>query len=81
MDQLTPEQREALARTRFFTIGALRLGGGVILIAGMLLAAGRFALTGGDTDRWIGGFLMLFGFFDFFILPILLARAWKTPAE
>jgi hypothetical protein len=62
------------ARTRFFVIGATRLVGVAISLAGILGLAGRIAIP----EIAAYGFLA-FGLFDVFVVPQVLARKWRTP--
>jgi len=64
------------ARTRFFVIGATRLLGAVIVVAGLLGLAGKIPIP--DVAAY--GFIA-FGLFDMFVVPQVLARKWRTPPE
>lgn len=75
----TPDP-EALARQRFFLLGALRFGGVVMVMIGIAMMMGRLG-PGGDIGRYAGLAVALFGTFDVTILPMLLARRWKSGGE
>lgn len=81
MDPLNADDPELRARARFYYIGAMRLAGAFMVMAGMIIAAGRWPLVDPDTDRIIGAVIAILGFADFFIVPILLARRWKSPPQ
>ena len=64
------------ARAKFYLIAGHRLVGAVLLVLGM-------AVLGGGLD-WgvpVGAVLALFGFLDFLVVPLMLARKWRTPRE
>lgn len=63
------------ARTRFFILALLRLAGAVAIMAGLVIAAGRFP----DLPRSAGVVLTLIGALDFALVPRLLARRWRSP--
>ena len=67
---------EAKARARFFTISALQIGGAMMVLLGILIAAGRLA-----APPVAGYALIVVGLVDFAIVPRLLARRWRTPPE
>jgi len=57
---------ESLARARFFAIGSMRILGAIFMLAGFALIRGGLAVV-------------LFGVFDFAVMPKILARRWRTP--
>lgn len=63
------------ARNRFFVISFVRLGGAVLMMFGLLIANRRL----GTLPREAGIVLVLFGAFEFALLPRLLARRWRSP--
>lgn len=70
---------DALAKKRFFAITIMRLMGAALAMIGFILITGGFALAGQPTDRWIGAAIVLVGAFDFAVMPMLLARRWRSP--
>jgi drug/metabolite transporter (DMT)-like permease len=72
------EEAEAQAKARFAALSALRMVGVLLVMAGLAMAAGRWQPIGGETDKMIGIALVLIGAFDFAVLPLLLARRWKS---
>lgn len=72
---------DALARKRFFALSIMRLMGAALVAIGFILIGGGFALAGQPADRWIGAAIVLVGAFDFAVMPLLLARRWRSPKE
>lgn len=75
---MTPAN-DALAKKRFFAIAAMRIAGALLVLIGFVLIRGGWDLAGQPTDRWIGVALVLIGAFDFAVMPLLLARRWRSP--
>lgn len=75
---MTPAS-DALAKKRFFAIAAMRIAGALLVLIGFVLIRGGWELAGQPTDRWIGVALVLIGAFDFAVMPLLLARRWRSP--
>jgi len=72
---MMPDEREALARRRYFAMTGLRLGGAAMAVFGLVVIAGRV-----DAVPRIAGYvLVLFGLVELAIVPRMLARAWRTP--
>lgn len=71
------DEAEARAKSRFMILSLLRLFGALMLMAGLVLVAGRFEVIGDGADRYLGIALVLVGAFDFAVAPMLLARSWK----
>jgi hypothetical protein len=71
-----PPDDEDDARTRFFVIGASRLLGAAIVIAGLVGLAGKIAIPPVAAYGFIA-----FGLFDVFVVPQILARKWRTPDQ
>jgi drug/metabolite transporter (DMT)-like permease len=66
---------DALARNRFFALSLLRIAGALLIIAGLVIAAGRF-----ESLPPVAGIVMvLVGAVDFALVPLWLARRWRTP--
>ncbi|WP_439568668.1 hypothetical protein [Sphingopyxis sp.] len=70
---------DALAKKRFLAITIMRLMGVAFVAIGFILISGGFSLAGQPTDRWIGVAIVLVGVFDFAVMPLLLARRWRSP--
>ena len=71
-----PPDNDDDARTRFFVIGASRLLGAAIVIAGLVGLAGKLPIPPVAAYAFIA-----FGLFDVFVVPQVLARKWRTPPE
>lgn len=64
------------ARARFWFIAAHRLIGAVLVILGMLAMAGTL-----DWGKGVGKVLAIVGLVDFFLIPLIFARMWKSVAR
>ena len=64
------------AKGRFIVMQAMRLGGVLMVIGAVLILSGRVS---GPPALAYG--LLLFGAIEFFAMPYLLAKRWKTPTE
>ena len=63
------------AKARFIALALIRLSGALMVLFGLLITERRVDLP------WIlGVVLTVFGFFDVFVMPKLLARRWRSPA-
>lgn len=63
------------ARTRFFTIGVVRLAGAITIALAVAITFGRFEAVPAE----FGYVLLLLGVVEFLVLPQLLVKRWKTP--
>lgn len=61
------------AAARFWMIQLHRLAGMVLVVLGAMVVAGRL-----DWPTALGPVLMIVGMIDFFLVPLLLSRFWKT---
>lgn len=68
---------EATARRRFITLAALRFGGVALAFIGISIIMKRWI----EPADIIGTALMVVGAFDVIVLPVLLARRWRTPPQ
>lgn len=64
---------EARARQRFIILNAVRIGGLVMLLAGIAMARGVI-----PGPYALGAGLAVAGLLDFYFGPRLLARSWKA---
>lgn len=62
------------ARNRFFMIQAVRIAGVVQVLLALLVLNQRL-----EWPDWIGYLLFVNGIVDVFVIPILLARRWRSP--
>lgn len=67
---------ESDARTRFFILSAIRLLSVALILAGLLIVAGKLPIP-----RPAGYGFMLFGLLELLLLPPFLARKWKSPPK
>jgi hypothetical protein len=72
MSQSPRQAAEARARTGFILITAVRFGGVAMVMLGMAIIQGVI-----DLPWSLGVVLAVIGMIDFFVLPLLLAKAWK----
>lgn len=75
------QANDALAKKRFFALSIMRLMGAAFVAIGFILIGGGFSLAGQPADRWIGVAVVLIGAFDFAVMPLILARRWRSPKE
>jgi hypothetical protein len=68
------EQQDARDRQRFIIMNVARLGGLALLLLGIAITQGVF-----DLPFALGAVLAVIGVTDFFVLPLVLARAWNRP--
>ena len=66
---------DTLARNRFIALSLLRIAGALLIVAGLGIAAGRFE----SMPRAAGVVLVLVGVLNFALVPLWLARRWRTP--
>ena len=67
---------DEVARGRWLTINLLRLGGVAMVIAGMLGTRQVIAIPAIAAYA-----LIAVGLLDIFLVPLLLARKWRSPLE
>jgi hypothetical protein len=72
------EPRSDPAKARFFTIQAVRLFGTACVLVGLLQIVGKFPLLDA-VPRWVGYIVLANGLFDVFVVPIMMAKRWRTP--
>ena len=63
-----------MAKQRFFLLSAIRLLSVAIIVVGLLSLTGKI-----DMPRPAGAAFAVFGLLEFLLLPLFLARKWKTP--
>lgn len=64
---------EDLAKRRFMVLSAVRLSGVALALAGLAVIGGKLELP-----MWAGYILFGAGLFEAMILPIVLAKGWKS---
>lgn len=72
-----PDQAaEALAKKRFIALNLIRITGLICVLLGVAVAQGVI-----DLPRLLGLALAAFGLYDFFFMPRMLAKRWKSPDQ
>ena len=71
---MEPPVSDEVARNRWLVINVLRLGGVAMVIAGMLGTRQVIAMP--VAAAYV---LIAVGLLDIFLVPLLLARKWRTP--
>ena len=74
---MTPEEKDAQARNRYFVMTAARISGAALALFGMVITAGKIA----GVPPVAGYVVLLIGLADILILPRMLARRWRTPPQ
>lgn len=64
-----------LEKQRFMAIQLMRLMGAGLTLLGILIAGGKI-----DLPVLLGYVFVVIGMVDFFVMPKVLARRWRTPA-
>ena len=62
------------AASRYWMLQLMRLGGILLVLGGVLIISGRVS---GPPELGYG--LLVLGAFEFFFLPVMLAKRWKSP--
>ncbi|MFM5931120.1 MAG: hypothetical protein ACKOPQ_09450 [Novosphingobium sp.] len=70
----TPEE-DALAKKRFLAMNLVRICGVVLILVGLLCALDKIDIPGA---RLIGVMFILFGMIDTFVVPVMLAKRWRS---
>jgi len=65
-----------LEKQRFMAIQIMRIMGAALVVLGILITGGKIALP-----VLIGYVFVFLGMVDFFLMPKILARRWRTPGE
>lgn len=72
--EFTPTPPTDRERARFAMIALHRLLGVVLILTGILVTQGAI-----DWPEKLGWALMALGMVDVFVVPLVLARKWRTP--
>ncbi len=70
-----PDSGHDPARARFFALGLIRLGGVVLAFVGISIIAKRWV----EPAEIIGGVLLFIAAIDVLVVPLILAKRWRTP--
>jgi hypothetical protein len=73
---MTPEEQHKMWRNRFIAINLVRIGGTALALLAILLWQSDVFVEGGSI---IGFPLALAGLAISFVVPLRLARRWRTP--
>jgi hypothetical protein len=65
---------DAVARNRWMVINAVRAAGVAMVLVGLLIA--RQVIP---EPAWAGYVILAVGLADVFLVPLLLARKWRSP--
>lgn len=76
MSELPPRMDDDPAKGRFMFMQMMRLGGLLLVIGAVLILSGKV-----PGPPVLGYGLLLLGVVEFFAMPIMLAKRWKTPKE
>lgn len=69
-----------VARQRWMLIQLLRLGGVAFAVLGILMTQGAVNIAG-DDNRLVGYGFIVIGLLDAFVVPLVLARKWRSPQQ
>jgi hypothetical protein len=73
---MEPPVSDEVARARWLAIGATRIAGVAMVIVGLLGLQGVFEYPA------IAGYVLVgVGLLDVFLVPLVLARKWRSPRE
>ena len=71
------QDEETKAQQRFLVLNLVRIGGAIMLAIGLaVISNGTFGLPVAA-----GYVLFLIGMFEFMLVPLLLAKRWKSPKD
>lgn len=68
---------DALAKKRFLALNLVRMSGIAMILVGLLFALDKVDVPQ-PPRHLVGMFLILFGMLDTFLVPVLLAKRWKS---
>ncbi len=76
---MTSEDREQLAKKRFFVLSAMRFTSLVFVALGVANVGGKFLP---EATPFLGYAFLIIAMLDFFLVPVVLKKAWaKQDAE
>jgi hypothetical protein len=70
---MNSDEREALAKKRFFLLSAMRFGAVLFVMLAVANVGGKIFP---DATPYLGYGLLLIAALDFFLVPIMLKKAW-----
>lgn len=75
-----PDEPDRDAFKRWMVIQIMRIGGVAFAVLGLLMTQDAVVIAG-DANRLVGYGFLAIGLLDAFVVPILLARKWRSPRE
>ena len=63
-------------RKRWVVISAVRLSGAAMVVVGLMMIVGRI-----EAPPLVGYVILGVGLMDIFVIPLVLARKWRSPLE
>jgi hypothetical protein len=76
---MNSDEREALAKQRFFVLSAMRFTSLIFVAAGVANVGGRLFP---EASPYLGFAFLIIAMLDFFLVPVVLKKAWaKQDAE
>lgn len=75
---MTRAEDEARARQRYLVLNAVRLSGMALVLLGIVIARGVLPF---DVPWVVGVVIAVVGLIEFFFLPRLIARRWKSEGD
>lgn len=75
---MTRAEDYARARQRYLVLNAARLGGLALVLFGIVIARGVLPF---DVPWVVGAVIAVVGLVEFFFLPRLIARRWKSESD
>ena len=73
---MEPPVSDDVARGRFMAINAVRIAGVAMVLVGILAVQGVFEFPA------IAGYILIgVGLVDIFVMPLVMARKWRSPLE
>ena len=70
----------ALERQRWLVLSVMRFAGFGLVLLGILMIRGAVDILG-DQNALVGYLFVVIGLADGFLMPLVLARKWRTPGE
>ncbi len=70
---MNSQEREALAKKRFFLLSAMRFAAVLFVMLGIANVGGRLLP---DVAPYLGYAFLIIGALDFFLIPVVLKRHW-----
>ncbi len=72
---MTPDEKEEQAKGRFVVLNVMRLMALVMILFGIANALGRLLP---EFTPWLGYVFIALGMFEFFFLPNIVSKGWRS---